>query len=186
LSPFRSGLLTFASAAGAMLMKATAGPLLRRFGFRRTLIANALISGGFVAVYGLFRPETPGWLILGLLLAGGFFRSLQFTGINTLTMSDVPQPRMSHASSFSSIAQQLSLSVGVGIGAMVLHFTILFSGSTTPNAADFPPAFFLVGVVAMASLFFYLPLRHDAGAEVTGHRAVPPMDGGAVRAPGAE
>ena len=79
--------------------------------------------------YGLFRPDTPGPLILAMLLAGGFFRSLQFTGINTLTMSDVPQPRMSHASSFSSIAQQLSLSVGVGIGAMVLHFTIAYSGS---------------------------------------------------------
>jgi len=186
LSPFQSGLLTFASAAGAMLMKATAGPVLRRFGFRRTLIANAVISGAFVAVYGLFRPETPGWLILGLLLAGGFFRSLQFTGINTLTMSDVPQPRMSHASSFSSIAQQLSLSVGVGIGAMVLHFTILYSGSTTPTAADFPPAFFLVGAIAMTSLFLYLPLRADAGAEVTGHRRPPPMEGDAVRAPGAE
>jgi EmrB/QacA subfamily drug resistance transporter len=171
LSPFHSGLLTFASAAGAMLMKATAGPVLRRFGFRRTLIANAVISSGFVAVYGLFRPETPGWLILALLLAGGFFRSLQFTGINTLTMSDVPQPRMSQASSFSSIAQQLSLSVGVGIGAMVLHFTILLSGSDVPNAADFPPAFFLVGAIATVSLLFYLPLRADAGAEVTGHRS---------------
>jgi EmrB/QacA subfamily drug resistance transporter len=186
LSPFRSGLLTFASAAGAMLMKATAGPVLRRFGFRRTLIANAVISGAFVAVYGLFRPETSGWLILGLLLAGGFFRSLQFTGINTLTMSDVPQPRMSHASSFSSIAQQLSLSVGVGIGAMVLHVTILLSGHDTIVASDFPPAFFLVGAVAMTSLFFYLPLPADAGAEVTGHRIPRRMDDDAVEARGAE
>jgi EmrB/QacA subfamily drug resistance transporter len=186
LTPFQSGLLTFASAAGAMLMKATAGPVLRRFGFRRTLIFNAVISGGFVAVYGLFRPETPGFLILGLLLAGGFFRSLQFTGINTLTMSDVPQPRMSHASSFSSIAQQLSLSVGVGIGAMALHFTILLSGNAAVTAADFPPAFFLVGVIAIASLLFYLPLRADAGAEVTGHRRAPPIEGDAVGARGAE
>src|SRR5262249_38647999 len=95
--PFPSGLLTFSRAAGGVLVEAAAGPVLRRFGFRRTLIANAIISGAFVAVYGLFRPETPGYLILALLLAGGFFRSLQFTGINTLTMSDVPQPRMSHA-----------------------------------------------------------------------------------------
>jgi EmrB/QacA subfamily drug resistance transporter len=186
LSPFRSGLLTFASAAGAMLMKATAGPVLRRFGFRRTLIFNAIASGGFVAVYGLFRPDTPGFLILGLLLAGGFFRSLQFTGINTLTMSDVPQPRMSQASSFSSIAQQLSLSVGVGIGAMVLHVTILLSGHANVVASDFPPAFFLVGAFAMVSLLFYVPLPADAGAEVTGHRLAPPIKGDAVRAPGAE
>jgi EmrB/QacA subfamily drug resistance transporter len=175
LSPFHSGLLTFASAAGAMLMKATAGPVLRRFGFRRTLMANAVISGAFVAVYGLFTPETPGWVILGLLLLGGFFRSLQFTGINTLTMSDIPQPRMSQASSFSSIGQQLSLSVGVGIGAMVLHFTIALHGAGAISAADFPPAFFLVGAIASLSLLFYLPLRADAGAEVTGHRAAQPL-----------
>ena len=111
--------------------------------------------------------------VFGLLL-GGFFRSLQFTGINTLTMSDVPQTRMSQASSFSSIGQQLSLSVGVGVGAMVLHFTIAFHGAGPVSAADFPPAFFLVGLVAIASMLFYLPLAADAGAEVTGHRAARP------------
>ncbi|MDQ7247504.1 DHA2 family efflux MFS transporter permease subunit [Dongia sedimenti] len=174
LTPFHSGLLTFASAAGAMLMKATAGPVLRRFGFRRTLLANAVLSGGFVMLYGFFTPSTPGMVILVLLLAGGFFRSLQFTGINTLTMSDVPQTRMSQASSFSSIGQQLSLSVGVGIGAMVLHFTIALHGSGPITAADFPPAFFLVGLIAIASLLFYLPLAQNAGAEVTGHRMAGP------------
>ncbi|HVO05107.1 MAG TPA: MFS transporter [Candidatus Cybelea sp.] len=186
LSPFHSGLLTFASAAGAMAMKVTAGPVLRRFGFRRTLIVNAVFSGGFVMLYGLFRPATSGMVILALLLAGGFFRSLQFTGINALTMSDVPQPRMSQASSFSSIAQQLSLSVGVGTGAMVLHFTILASGSDTPTAADFPPAFFLVGAIAVASLLLYLPLESNAGSEVTGHRVPPRVDDDAVEASGAE
>jgi EmrB/QacA subfamily drug resistance transporter len=186
LSPFHSGLLTFASAAGAMLMKATAGPVLRRFGFRRTLIGNAVISGAFVAVYGLFTPETPGWVILGLLLLGGFFRSLQFTGINTLTMSDIPQPRMSQASSFSSIGQQLSLSVGVGIGAMVLHFTIALHGAGTISAADFPPAFFLVGAIACTSALFYLPLSADAGAEVTGHRAARPVVDDEAKARSAE
>jgi hypothetical protein len=90
-------------------------------------------------------------------------------------MADVPQSRMSQASSFSSIAQQLSLTVGVGIGAMVLHFTIAWSGSPTPVASDFPPAFFLVGALAILSIVFYLPLSADAGAEVTGHRqAMPP------------
>ena len=186
LTPFHSGLLTFASAAGAMLMKATAGPVLRRFGFRRTLIGNAFLAGGSVALYGLFTPLTPGWLILGLLLVGGFFRSLQFTGINTLTMSDIPQPRMSQASSFSSIGQQLSLSVGVGIGAMVLHFTIALHGAGPITAADFPPAFFLVGAIAIASLLFYLPLAADAGAEVTGHRVPAPVADDRVKARSAE
>jgi MFS family permease len=170
LTPFHSGLLTFASAAGAMLMKTTAGPVLRRVGFRHTLLANAVISGGFVILYGLFQPSTPGWLILALLLAGGFFRSLQFTGINTLTMSDVPQSRLSQAASFSAIAQQLSLTFGVGIGATILHFTIAGSGNGVAQASDFPPAFFVVGILAVLSALFYLPLAADAGSEVTGHR----------------
>jgi EmrB/QacA subfamily drug resistance transporter len=184
LSPFHSGLLTFASAAGAMCMKLTAGPALRRFGFRKTLIGNAVLSGGFVMVYGLFRPDTPGFLIWGLLLVGGFFRSLQFTAINTLAMADIPQSRMSQAASFSAIAQQLSLTVGVAIGAMVLHFTIAWSGNATATASDFPPAFFLVGALAAVSIMFYLPLPANAGAEVTGHRgtsrATEPREGAAA------
>ena len=40
LTPFQSGSLTFASAAGAMAMKFTAATILRRWGFRRVLVAN--------------------------------------------------------------------------------------------------------------------------------------------------
>ena len=63
LTPFESGSLTFAAAAGAMAMKFTASTALRRFGFRRMLIVNALISGAFLAAYALFTPTTPHWLI---------------------------------------------------------------------------------------------------------------------------
>jgi hypothetical protein len=99
-------------------------------------------------------------------------------------MSDVPQTRMSQASSFSSIGQQLSLSVGVGIGAMVLHFTIALHGAGPITAADFPPAFFLVGAIAVGSFLLYLPLNPNAGAEVTGHRVR--VDDDAVEARSAE
>ena len=44
MSPFQSGMLTFASAVGAVAMKVTAAPIIRRFGFRRVLVANAMIS----------------------------------------------------------------------------------------------------------------------------------------------
>ena len=47
-----------------------------------------------------------------MLLIGGFFRSLQFTSINTLGYADIDRQRMSRATSFASMAQQLSLSVG--------------------------------------------------------------------------
>lgn len=175
MSAFESGMVTFASAAGALTMKMAAGPILRRFGFRRVLIVNALLSGGFIAVCGLFRPDMPYALIFGLLLMGGFFRSLQFTSSNTLTISDIPNARMSKATSFTSMMQQLSLSAGVAVGAMILHATVSLGGNEgTITATDFMPAFLTVGITAMTAAFAFLRLPADAGAEVSGHRLVAP------------
>lgn len=171
LSPFSSGLLTFASAAGAMTMKMTAGPIIRAFGFRLVLIGNAVISSLFVASACLFQPTTSHWLIFVVLLSGGFFRSLQFTGITTLSFADVPAGLMSRATSFASMVQQLSASIGVGTGALLLHVTLLTQNRTALAAGDFAPAFVAVGLISILSIFFFLPLSSDAGAEVSGHRA---------------
>ena len=63
LSPFESGSLTFAAAAGAMAMKFTASTILRHFGFRRVLIFNGVLSAAFLASYGLIGAGTPHALI---------------------------------------------------------------------------------------------------------------------------
>jgi len=170
LSPFASGLLTFASAAGAMTMKMTAAPIIRALGFRRVLLGNAVISSLFVASYAFFTPTTPHWVILAALLAGGFFRSLQFTSTNTLIFADVPPQLMSRATSFQSMAQQLSVSVGVGIGALLLHVTLALAGRSELESGDFAAAFLAVAVISLSSILFYLPLAREAGAEVSGHR----------------
>ncbi len=179
LSPFASGLLTFASAAGALTMKMTALPIIRGLGFRPVLIGNAVISSLFVAGYSLFQPATPHWLIFIALLAGGFFRSLQFTSVNTLIFADVPPALMSRATSFQSMAQQLSVSIGVGTGALLLHLTLVVENRAALAAGDFAPAFLVVGLISLASILFFLPLSPQAGAEVSGHRsAAAPRPGG--------
>jgi EmrB/QacA subfamily drug resistance transporter len=169
LDAFNSGLLTFAAAAGALTMKVSAGPILRRFGFRRVLIANALVSAAFLASYSLFQIATPGWLIMLLLLAGGFFRSLQFTALNTIGYADVPPERMSLATSFASMAQQLSMSLGVGVGALALHVSASLHGGSALAAGDFAFAFYVVAASAALSALVFLPLPANAGAEVSGH-----------------
>src|SRR6204780_194780 len=63
LSPFASGMLTFTSAAGALFMKATATPIIRRFGFRTVLISNGVLSSFIMMSSALFRPTTPHFLI---------------------------------------------------------------------------------------------------------------------------
>ncbi|MBI3708495.1 MAG: DHA2 family efflux MFS transporter permease subunit [Proteobacteria bacterium] len=171
LDALHSGLLTFVSAVGALTMKVTAAPILRWFGFRRVLCLNALLSGAFLAVYGLFRPETPHAIILVLLLTGGFFRSLQFTSTNTIVYADVARARMSRATSFANVAQQVATTVGVAAGALLLHFTMSARGGEHLVAGDFAPAFFTIGAAAALSIFVYLQLPADAGAEMAGRLA---------------
>jgi EmrB/QacA subfamily drug resistance transporter len=170
LNPFASGLITFTSAIGALTMKFTVGPIVRRFGFRSVLIGNGVISGLLLISYAMFRPGVPKSLIIGTLLAGGFFRSLQFTSLNTVAYADIPQSMMSGASTLSSMAQQFFLSLGVTVAALVLHVSLVLRGSSTLNATDFGAAFVVIGILALASTLFFIPLEHHAGAEVSGHQ----------------
>jgi EmrB/QacA subfamily drug resistance transporter len=184
LTPFESGLLTFVTAVGALLMKTTAGPALRRLGFRRVLIGNAVLSGALLAAYGLFGPTTPHAVILAVLIVSGYFRSLQFTSVNTIAYADMPRERMSRATSFASVGQQLSLSVGIGTGALLLHLTVLAHGDMQLSANDFAPAFFALGLLSALSCLVHVPLRADAGAEVSGHRPRPAVAGAPRTQPG--
>ncbi|CCJ07147.1 DHA2 family efflux MFS transporter permease subunit [Methylocystis sp. SC2] len=170
LSAYDAGLLTFVSAAGAMAMKTTAQPILRMFGFRRVLIVNALICAGFLALCATFSVTTPHMLIMGALLVGGFFRSLEFTALNAIAYADVDQDAMSRATSFASVAQQLSLSTGVAIGAAALEAARALRGGGALEAADFTPAFLVVAAISMTAVTQFLPLAPNAGDDLTGRR----------------
>ncbi len=172
LSALNSGMLTFASAAGAMLMKTTAVRVLRTLGFRVVLVGDAVISAAFLFGYSLFRPSTPHLVIFLALLAGGFFRSLQMTSINTLSYADVPPSMLSRATSLTSMAQQLSQTAGVATAALLLHIVLTLRGGTALAAADFYPVFVGVAMISLLSVPFFLRMSPDAGAEVSGRAHV--------------
>ena len=163
LNPFQSGCLTFAAAAGAMLMKTTAGPILRRFGFKRVLVWNAVLSSVFMVAYGLFTPSTPELLLWAALLGGGFLRSLQFTSINALAYADIDAPAMSRATSFASVAQQLSLSTGIAAGAGAIELSQWWHGDALLATRDFSAAFFAVAVLSASASLVFVRLPVDAG-----------------------
>jgi EmrB/QacA subfamily drug resistance transporter len=169
LTPFSSGSLTFAAAAGAMLLKFAAPPILKRFGFRRVLVGNALISAGFLASTALFKPSTPHLVILVVLFVGGFFRSLQFTSLNAIAYADIGPDRISRATSFSSVVQQLSGSVGVALAAMVLELAQWRHGGTRLETQDFALAFVFVASISALSVLSHRKLPQDAGYEISGH-----------------
>jgi EmrB/QacA subfamily drug resistance transporter len=170
LNPFASGLITFTSAVGALTMKFTVGPIVRRFGFRTVLIGNGIISGLILISYAMFRPGISKGLMIGVLLTGGFFRSLQFTCLNTVAYADIPPETMSGATTLSSMAQQLFLSLGVTVAALVLHISLALRSSTTLNANDFAAAFIVIGLLTLCSVLAFVPLEYHAGAEVSGHQ----------------
>ncbi|MBX9933645.1 MAG: MFS transporter [Methylobacterium sp.] len=168
LDALQSGLLTFAAAAGAMLIKLIGPRILRAYGFRRVMLVNALLASAFLAINGLFTASTPHWLIVVILLVGGCVRSLQFTCVNALAYADVETRDMSAATSLASVAQQLSLSLGVSIGALALESAAGWDGRTTIAAADFWPAFVAVALISATSFLVFLRLSPDAGSEVSG------------------
>ena len=173
-SPFESGLITFASAAGAMGMKMAAATMLKRFGFRAILMFNAVISSCFLAACYFFSSTTPATIMFGVLLIGGFFRSLQFTSINTIAYAEIEQARVSRATALVSVGQQLSISAGVAIGALAVDLTAQFRGHADLHAEDFQTAFLIVAAISALSVFIFSRLSPEAGAELSG-RAPPDL-----------
>ena len=171
LTPFQSGLITFTSALGSMFMKAAVASVLKHFGYRNVLLYNSLISSIFLAACATFVPGMPFWAMIAVLLSGGFFRSLQFTSINTIAYAEIDPPRMSRATALTAAAQQLSLSTGVAVGALVVEITLRLKHSPTMGAADFPPAFLAISLLAASAALVFMQLSPTAGEELSGRRA---------------
>lgn len=168
VTAFASGLLTCAAAMGSFTMKMTARPILRRFGFRRVLVGNGIVSGASVMLCAFFGPTTPYAVILGVLLLGGFFRSLQYTSLNTVAYAEIGGGQMSGATSAASMMQQLSNGLGVALGALMLQAARHWSGALT--IVDFRAAFVLAGLLSLVSVIVFARLHPAAGAEISGHR----------------
>jgi EmrB/QacA subfamily drug resistance transporter len=172
LTPFQSGLVTFASAVGAMGMKTLAARIIRAFGFRNMMTVNAVISAVFLAACALFTVSTPLLLIMIILVVGGFFRSLQFTAINTVAYAEVEPAQMSRATTLVSVNQQLAVSAGVAVGAASVESTMWLHHATELSADVFAPAFVVVSVISAASCWFFWQMPDDAGHEISGRKAI--------------
>jgi hypothetical protein len=171
-SAVQSGLITFASSAGALVMKPATQYALRWFGFRDTLVWNGMVSAVMIAICAAFRPTWPAAAIYGALLVGGFFRSLQFTAYNTLAYGDVPRSRMSSATSLYVTGQQLAATIGISTGAVSLEISRSMSGHLTPEPIDFSHAFLVVALVTLAAAPIALLMPRNAGDELTGRAPV--------------
>ena len=173
LSPLRSGLVTFASAVGAMGMKTLAARIIRTFGFRNIMTINAVVSSVFLAACALFTIATPLLLIMILLVVGGFFRSLQFTAINTLAYAEVEpdadEPRH-HAGQRQPATGGFRRRRGRRALGGIDH--VAASCHRAQRQPISRPAFIVVSIISTISAYFFCEMPADAGHQVSGRGVI--------------
>ena len=170
LTAAQSGGIVIATALGSMSMKAFAPRILRRFGFRTSLIVNGVTASLGYACCAAFRPGVPFPLIFAILLLCGFFMSFQFTAYNTVAYDAVPPARMSAATGFYTTFQQLMLSVGICTAALALEGSMVLRDHAHPQLGDFSAAFLVVTTISLSATIWNLRFSPRAGAEISGHR----------------
>ena len=170
LSAAQSGMIVIATAIGSLMMKAVAPRVLRRFGFRNSLIVNGVTASAGYAVCAAFRPDWPYPVMFAVLAACGFFMSFQFTAYNTVAFDAVPTSRMSSATSFYTTFQQLMLSVGICVAATALQGSMVLRQHAIPAFNDFSAAFLVVTTISLAATIWNVRFGASAGSEISGHR----------------
>jgi MFS family permease len=160
---------------GNLLMKTAVTPILRRFGFRTVVTTNGILNAILMAGCALLFPQTSTIFILPVLFVNGLSRSMQFTAVGTLAFADIAKPDMSNATSFFSMITQMSMGMGVAVGAIALRIAGFLDGNSTgaPATKEFHIAFLLVALLSIVATLDCFLLAPDAGATVSGHHPKP-------------
>lgn len=167
LSAFDAGLLVLAVFAGNLAMKPFTTKVMQRWGFRPVLMINGILGVLAIAACALLDERMNPALIMFILFVGGLSRSMQFTVFNTLAFAEIPKAQMSAASTLFSMFFQLSMAMGVAIGALLLRLAMNIHGTTGhAGTVDFQLTFLCVAVIAGIALLDNLRLPPQAGESV--------------------
>jgi len=174
MTAFHSGMYLLALFAGDLSMKGFVIQVLRRFGFRQIIIVNGVITAGSVGLCALISPTMPPWLIVAILFFHGASRSLEFTCMTTLAYTEIPPERMGQANGFLSAVMQLSMGIGVAVGAVTIRLVAQAHGhqAAAPHLEDFHLAILFMSLLTLAPVLDSLRLPHDAGAATSGHQVI--------------
>ncbi|MCS3609569.1 MFS transporter [Erwinia rhapontici] len=152
--------------AGNIAMKPATTWLMKRWGFRRLLLGNGVISLLAILSCVMLEPGLGYFTIALILFVGGLTRSLQFSCYNSLGFADVHQEKMSDASVIFSIFFQFAMSTGIAISALALRMSMLWNHHHLPLQADIRLAFIGVSVLVIFSMIDVYRLERNAGEQV--------------------
>jgi MFS family permease len=146
--------------------------LIRRFGFR-TVIVGSNIAGAIVYVLcALIDPSTPLVVIAFALFASGVFRSIGFSGYNSIQFADVPGEQTSGANTLASTMQQVAVGLGVAVAALLVRVMTAAAGAIDADAAwlGYRWAFIVVALLLVVPAIEAARMPATAGAEVAARR----------------
>ncbi|MBS0506577.1 MAG: multidrug transporter subunit MdtD [Proteobacteria bacterium] len=169
-SPMQAGMMMLPTVLGSMLAKPLVTRIVRRWGFRRVLVANTCALALLIASFALLSPQPP-LALLGLQLAlFGGVNSMQFSAMNTVTLKDLSTQDASSGNSLLSMVQMLALGMGVAAaGALLASFGDYFGQAGSQHTLSaFRATFACMGLLTLAAtaLFLQLPARELPDASV--------------------
>ncbi|SHJ89600.1 MFS transporter [Epilithonimonas mollis] len=127
-SALTSGWIVAPMALTAMFGKSFVIGILDRFGYRKTLMVNTFIIGILICCLAIPSVQSSIYWFVPILLILGFFNSIQFTSMNTISIADLRPHQNSSGNSLVSVNQQFAVGFGIAFGLIVLK---LFEGDTT-------------------------------------------------------
>ncbi|WP_232091991.1 MFS transporter [Acetobacter aceti] len=144
--------------------------LFRRFGFRAVMMTMGWGGALTFGAIACFQPAWPLWTLTLVLLASGAVQAIQFSAYNSIAYADLPEERMSNATSFYSTFQQMMLSAGICVAALAVTVWRTVQDHPQAVAADFRVGFLVVGALTCIAVPVAARLRPDAVANVSGSR----------------
>jgi len=163
-SAVTSGWIVAPMALTAMFGKSVVIGILDRFGYRATLMTNTFVIGMLICSLAIPAVNTSIYWYIPIIAVLGFFNSIQFTSMNTISIADLRQYHTSSGNSLVSVNQQLAIGFGVAFGLIVLK---IFQGderlihNEIHNA--FRYTFLVVGVLTILSGFIFRRLHFRDG-----------------------
>jgi MFS family permease len=159
------------TAVGSILAKSGVTQVLRRLGYRKTLVGVTVFIGVMIAQFSLQSAALPVWMLILPLFVLGMAMSTQFTSMNTITLADLTDENASSGNSVLAVAQQLSISLGVAVSAAVLRFYEGFDGTNTVE--QFHYTFMTMGALTVVSALVFMLLKPKDGRNMIKERHKP-------------
>ncbi len=168
----QSGLLIMPLSFAAMSLRFLINRLLRRFGYRRVLIADTTALGIMLALFATVTSHTPLWVMVIMVFCLGFLQSTLFTSLNTLSIADLDDEDASNGSTILSTIQQLSLSFGIASASLVTAVFVpdRFHANAAEMIVGIHRAFLVLGIWMILTSITFMRLRNSDGAAVSQYR----------------